>query len=80
MVQTITLKYINKHLKIGLADWRVVYSVSNNPTRLYPEVHRGKLVYRAQGSDKRISYDQIKRGLLKQEFNVYEVVPDFLPL
>ena len=76
MVQIIRLKYFNKLLKIGFSNWKTVYLLGNNPVRLYPEVHRGKLVYRVHGSHKRISYQQIKNGLRKQEFCIKEIIPD----
>ena len=44
-----------------------MYLLSNEPILLIPELYQGKLVYRARGSAKRISYASIKKGLLKKE-------------
>jgi hypothetical protein len=61
-------------LKIGLADWRSVYLLSPL-TPLNVEVHKGALVYRAKGSDKRYSYTQVKNGLVKRKMIIREYFP-----
>lgn len=61
----IILKYWNETLKIGLADWKNVYQFPQEEM-LHAEIHQGKLHYRLKGSAKRISYDQVKRGLIKK--------------
>ena len=66
MVQKIKLEYYNAKLRIGMADWRHVYLLHPVLTPPQPEVERGRLVYRAKGSSKRISYAQIKKGLVKK--------------
>ena len=78
MEQKIKLGYINELLQVGMADIRKVYLLSPVLTTLHPEVYKGKLVFRAKGSSRRISYDQIKRGLVKRSFVVKEEVPNWL--
>ncbi len=78
MKQKLQLHYYNVKLQIGLVNLKTVYLLKPKPTLLLAEVYRGKLVYRAKGSSKRISYDQIKKGLLKKVFWIVEEVPDWL--
>jgi hypothetical protein len=61
-----------------MVDIRQVYQLQPVLLQLNTEVYRGKLVYRAKGSSKRISYDQLKKGLIKQSFFREEDVPDWL--
>ncbi|MEO6455539.1 MAG: hypothetical protein ABIN97_15775 [Ginsengibacter sp.] len=63
MVQTIKLKLINKKLHMGLINCKQVYIFYPQVIQLNPEVDRGRLVYR---SKIRISYNQIKKGLIKK--------------
>lgn len=70
----IILKYWNAQLQIGLADWRNVYQFPQQQL-LYKEIHQGKLCYRLKGSSKRISYDHIKKGLVKKEMIIKEELP-----
>ena len=67
MVQTIQLKLINPKLQIGMISWNQVYIYSPLIIQLKPEVERGRLVYRAKGSNKRISYEELKKGLIKKD-------------
>ncbi|MDQ6845228.1 MAG: hypothetical protein M3Z92_12890 [Bacteroidota bacterium] len=67
MVQTIKLTLMNEKLHIGLASWREVYIIYPTIIQLNPEVDRGRLVYRARGSKRRISYLQIKNGLIRKK-------------
>jgi hypothetical protein len=78
MEQKIKLRYFNEHVQVGMIDIKHVYLLSPVLTQLCPEVHKGKLVYRAKGSSRRISYDQIKQGLAKRSFVVKEEVPNWL--
>lgn len=78
MVEKIELRYINLRLQIGMVNIKQVYRLSPGIVPLFPEVHRGKLVYRARGSAKRTSYDQLKKGLVKQKRVIEQVVPDWL--
>jgi len=77
MVQTVKLKLINEKLHIGMVNWREVYIYSPKQIKLTPEVDRGRLVYRAKGSKRRISYKAIKKGLIKKEYLIKEEVPDW---
>jgi hypothetical protein len=70
MVQTIKLKLINEKLQIGLVNWREVYIFFPEVIQLIPEVDRDRLVYRSKGSKKRISYIQIKKGLIKKKYSI----------
>ena len=66
MEQRIKLNYLNSRLNIGMADIKHVYLLKPHATPLQPEVYKGRLVYRAKGSDRRISYAMIKKGLVKK--------------
>jgi hypothetical protein len=61
MIERIELRNINDRLQIGMVDIKHVYSLSPAFVRLQAEVYHGKLVYRAKGSTRRISYSQIKK-------------------
>lgn len=67
MEQRITLKYLNTKYQIALANWRTVYQLKPEVLLMTPEVYKGNLVYRAKGSTKRVSYAQIRNGLLKKK-------------
>ena len=67
----IILKYWNEQLKIGLADWRNVYQFPQQEL-LIVEIHQEKIHYRLKGSAKRISYAQIKKGLVKKKVIIKE--------
>jgi hypothetical protein len=71
-------RYYNERLKLGMVDIKNVYQLEPELMLLYIEVYRGKLVYRAKGSSRRISYEQVKKGLVKKSFSVEEEVPDWL--
>ncbi len=61
------LKYYNPVYQIAFSNWKEMYLLNKEPILLIPELYQGKLVYRARGSAKRISYTSIKKGLLKKE-------------
>lgn len=61
-----------------MVDIRRVYLLEPELLLLNVEVYRGKLVYRAKGSSRRISYDRVKKWLVKQAFSVEEEVPDWI--
>lgn len=65
-MQMIILKYWNAQLQIGISDWKNVYQFPQQ-ILLQKEIHQVKLCYRLKGSSKRISYNQIKKGLVKRE-------------
>ena len=70
----IILKYWNEELLIGVADWKNVYQFPQQ-LLLQKEIHQGKLCYRSRGSSKRISYRQLKKGLIKKKMIIKEVLP-----
>ena len=76
MVQIIKLKLINEKLSIGMVNWKEVYIYSPKQMKMTPEVDRGRLVYRAKGSERRISYQMIKKGLIKKEYLIKEEFPN----
>ena len=78
MEQKIQLRYTNEHLGEGLTDVKHLYLLAPELTPLFPEVHKGKLLYRAKNSNRRISHDQIKRGLVKRIVVAKEEVPNWL--
>jgi hypothetical protein len=61
-----------------MVDIKQVYQLSPVSKLLVPEVYRGKLVYRAKGSTKRITYEAIKQGLVKKRKVVEQEVPNWL--
>ena len=76
MEQSITIKYFNQQLKIGLADWKNVYLLGEKiPCKLIVEVYKGKLVYRVPRTYKRFSYDMVKRNLKKEEIEIFFQLP-----
>ncbi len=76
-IQMIILKYWNPNYQIGLADWRVVYQFPQAELMI-KEMHQGRLYYRLSGSTRRISYNQLKRGLKKKQI-IIEEEPNLLP-
>jgi hypothetical protein len=73
--QQIHLKHINKALNIGLVNWKEVYLLEPEALQLHPEVHKGRLTYRARGSSRRYSYTTIKEGLVKKSLRLTISVP-----
>lgn len=67
----IILKYWNAQLQIGLADWKTVYRFPQKE-KMQIEIHQGKLCYRSRGSSRRISYQQIKKGLMRKQVFIKE--------
>lgn len=78
MKHTIYFRYYNERLGLAMVDVKKVYQLVPTLELWYIEVYRGKLVYRKKGSSKRVSYDQLKKGLRKRCFQVDEEVPDWL--
>jgi hypothetical protein len=78
MLQEIKIKYFNESLQIGMVNWREVYLLKPQITKLNVEVDRGRLVYRPTGSGKRISYKTLKKGLRKKSFSIFEELPGWL--
>ena len=75
MEQVIQLQYLNAKLNIGMSDWKNVYLLSPDLMKLSPEVHKGLLVYRIPGSSKRLSYNMIKKHLVKRSFYISLHIP-----
>lgn len=73
--QKIFLNYLNPQLDIAMSDWKNVYLIQPILIKLQPEVYRGKLIYRIRGTSKRISYNRIKKGLIKKYFYVVATTP-----
>ena len=69
----IALKYWNESLQPGLADWKTVYQFPQKEL-MEKEIHQGNLYYRSRGSNRRISYKQIKKGLIKKQIFIKEAL------
>lgn len=78
MEQKILLNYINIKRQVGMVNWREVYLLRPQVVRLIPEVDKGRLVYRAKGAVKRISYSKLKTGLVKKSYIITEDVPSWI--
>ncbi len=61
----IQLKYYSKEFNIGLADLKNAWFLTGLPVRLNVSVHQGCLCYRLPQDGKRVSYRQLKKGLVK---------------
>lgn len=72
----IVLKYWNPLYQIALADWQTVYQFPQKKM-MVKEVYRGSLYYRLKGSSRRISYRQLKKGLLKKQIFIKEELLPF---
>ena len=76
MKQKIKLKYFNAELNIGFVSWREVYLLEPEIIQMHPEVYKGRIIYRAKGSTKRISYDRLMKGLKKISKTIELKAPD----
>ena len=74
----VRIKYFNAGLNIGLEDIRKAWLLTDPPQILSVTVHQGHLTYRLPGSGKRISYRQLKKGLVKKEI-IYQIPCQVLP-
>jgi len=74
----IIFRYYNPQLNLGMVSVKEVYQLTPELVQLTLEVYRGKLVYRARGSCRRISYEQLKKGLVKRSFALEEEIPNWL--
>jgi hypothetical protein len=72
----IRFKYWNEQLQIAMVNWQTVYQFPQQEKMLV-EVHQNKLCYRTRGSSKRISYEQLKKGLVKRCFQIQEPAMPF---
>lgn len=75
MEQEINLQHVNQQLNIGMSDWKNAYLLTPQLLKLIAEVYKGRLVYRIPGSSKRISYSNIKKGLIKKSFSIIITTP-----
>lgn len=78
MTFTTRFRYYNPVLRIAMDDLKTVYLLLRQPVQLHPEVRRGRLVYRAHGSSRRVSYEQIKKGLIRKETVLLDERPNWL--
>jgi hypothetical protein len=72
----IKFKYWNEQLQIGMVNWRNVYQFPQREQMLV-ELHQNKLCYRLKGMSKRISYEKLKKGLVKRSFQIKEAALPF---
>lgn len=73
MEQRRFIKYINLQLNIGLESYREAWDLSGKfPEKLFTEVYKGKLVFRKRGSSVRISYQRLKKSLIKKIIPIAE--------
>ncbi len=72
----IVLKYWNPQHKIALSDWQTVYQFPQEE-KMLKEVYRGALYYRLRGSSRRLSYQQLKRGLVRKQLFIKEELLPF---
>ncbi len=76
MEQSITIKYFNPQLNIGLINWKNAYLLGEQiPCKLIVEVYKGKLVYRVPRTYKRYSYDLVKQNLKKKQVEIFFRLP-----
>ena len=67
----VTIRYFNPILKIGLQDVRNAWYLAGQiPIQLTTTVYQGALYFRFPGSGKRISYKQLKKGLIKKQIDL----------
>jgi hypothetical protein len=80
MQQEIKLNFFNEELKIGLASWREAYQLFPVVKQLNLETYKGRIIYRLKGSSKRISYNRMKKGLVKKSLIIKIEVPDWIAM
>lgn len=78
MQQEIKLKYFHAELKIGLVSWREAYALFPEIVQMNIETYKGRIIYRLKGSSKRISYNRLKKGLVKTNRTIKIEVPSWL--
>jgi hypothetical protein len=67
----VILKYWNPQLNIGLEDFKNAWQFPQQ-IKMFTEVQQGRLYFRLMGSSKRISYEQVKKGLIKKQVRIHE--------
>jgi len=72
MYYTLTLKYFHPQLKIALKNIKEAWLLTdiNNPVKLKSIFYQGNLYYRIPLSGKRVSYNNLKKGLIKKTIRV----------
>ena len=67
-------------MQIGIEDIKNAWFLPENeaPVKLNTIVHQGQLTYRFPSSGKRISYRQLKKGLIKKRIIVRQPI-ELLP-
>jgi hypothetical protein len=78
LFEKIIISYFNPALNIGLQDVRNAWLMNETPVKLITTLHQGNLVYRIPRTRKRISYLQLKKGLVKKKITISQPV-DLLP-
>jgi hypothetical protein len=78
MKQEIKLRYFNAELNIGLVSWREAYVLLPSIQQMNLETYKGRIIYRLKGSAKRISYNRLKKGLVKTNKTIEIEVPNWL--
>ena len=68
----IIIRHVNPGLNIGLQDVRNAWLLASQPIKLSTSLHRGNLIYRLPGTGKRISYRQLKKGLIKKQIIIHQ--------
>ena len=68
------LKYWDERLKMGLVDFKTAYQFPQE-IKMDTEMHQGKIYFRVKGSSKRISYNQVKRNLVKRLTVIDDKIP-----
>lgn len=77
LFETITIRYNNPELKIGLQYIRNAWLLEEQPIKLSCALHQGNLFYRNL-SHKRISYRSLKKALIKREIIIKQPVIYYL--
>jgi hypothetical protein len=73
MEQKTFVKLFNPQLKIGLVNWREAWLFETEYSeKLYTEVYKGRLVFRQRCSSKRVSYCNLKKGLIRKQILIKE--------
>jgi hypothetical protein len=67
LFEEVIIRYVNPSLNIGLQDVRNAWLLASPSIKLSTSLHQGYLVYRLPGRGKRISYRQVKKGLIKKQ-------------
>jgi hypothetical protein len=76
--EEIEIKHIHPELGVGLQNIRAAWLLTSVPVKLTTSLHRGNLIYRWPGTGKRISYQTLKKGLIKKKIIIqipFELLP-----